>query len=147
MFRWDQRLSLATCLRATTPTTRPIESGDVRSLPFLVTHLEQSFAAPIAIYRDAMAFGPPEIKILGAYGLAATYLEIAIRARSALAPDDARGRFAFEPLLEPTLRCAKAAYDEVGFLAEDYPKAAKANAVVDFAIRNARIQGGLLRAP
>jgi hypothetical protein len=145
IFRWDQRLSFASCVRATTPITRPFESGDLQSLPLLVTHLEGSFATPIAIYRDAMAFGPPEVKILGAYGLASTYLEIAIRARSALAPDDTRGRFALEPLLEPTLRNAKAAFDEVGFLADDFPKAAKANAVVDFAIRHARTQARLLR--
>ena len=145
IFRWDQRLSFASCLRATTRPVPAVERGDVDALPALITRLEQAFATPISIYRDAMSFGPPEIRIQGAYGLASTYLEIAIRARSALDPTDERGRFALEPLLQPTLRSAIAAFDEVAFLAEDHPKAARANAVVDFSVRNARVQVRLLR--
>jgi hypothetical protein len=144
IFRWDQRLSFASCLRATT-TVAPIEPGDLQALPRLIAHLEDSFARSIAIYRDAMSFGPPEIRIQAAYGLATTYLDIAIRARLALTPDDARGRFALEPLLEPTFRSAIAAYDEVGFLADDFPKAARANAVTAYAVTHARFQARLLR--
>ncbi|HTR54141.1 MAG TPA: hypothetical protein VMJ10_25790 [Kofleriaceae bacterium] len=143
MFRWDQQLSLAAC-EATIEVPR-IEPGDVRALPGLVSHLERTLAASISLYRDAMSFAPPEARILAAYGLASVHLEIVVRARAALAPDDTRSRCALEPLLDDDLRAATAAFDEVGFLAEDFPKAAHANEVVEFAVASAAGQARLLR--
>ena len=143
LFRWDQQLSLAAC--RTTISVPRIEHGDVRALPGLVSHLEHALAGSISIDRDAMSFAPPEARIVAAYGLASTYLEIVVRARSALAPDDERTRCALDPLLENDLRAALAGFDEVGFLAEDYPAAAHANTVVELAVKNAAAQARLLR--
>src|SRR5207248_2192490 len=131
-FRWDQRLSFAACRQAV--AVAPIERGDVRALPGLVAQLEDAFAPSIAIYRDAMSLGPPELRVQGAYGLGSTYMAIVVRARAAILPDDERSRGALEPLLARDLRAAIAAFDEVGYLADDYPNAAGANSVVKLAV-------------
>lgn len=142
-FRWDQQLSLAACRVAV--HIAPIERGDVGALPGLVATLEAAFAPSIAIYRDAMSLGPPDVKILGAYHLGATYLAIVVRARNAIAPDDERSRQALDRLLALDLRAALAAFDEVGFLAEDDTRAARSSSIVKLAIVNARTSSEQLR--
>ena len=142
-FRWDQQFSLAACRAAVGIAL--IERGDVDAIPRLVAYLEGAFAPSIAVYRDAMSFGPPELKILGAYHLGTTYVAILVRARTAVAPDDERSRQVLERLLAADLRAAIAAFDEVGFLADDYPNAAGAGSVVKIAIRNARTLRDQLR--
>lgn len=142
-FRWDQRLSFAMCRESV--VVAPIERGDVRALPGMVVQLEDAFAPSIEIFRDVMSLGPPEFKILGAYGLGTTYMAIAVRARAVIEPDDERSRHALEPLLAPDLRAAFAAFDEVGYLAADYPNAAGANSIVKLAIANARAMRDQMR--
>jgi hypothetical protein len=128
VFRWDQRLSFASCRQS--GVVQRIERGDVGALPRLIARLERDVAPSITVYSDAMSFAPPELKIVGAYWLGATYLAIVVRAREAIEPDDSVSRRALEPLLAADLRAAMAAFDEVGFLAEDNPRAAAANPVV-----------------
>jgi hypothetical protein len=142
-FRWQQRLSLAACREEVTVARIP--KGDGRAIRALVAQLEHGFAASIAIYDDAMATGPAYVRILGAYGLGMAYLAIIVRARAALEPEDVVGRRALERLLDRDERAARAAFDEVGFLADDYPKATHDNPVVELAVRNARTEAERLR--
>lgn len=158
LLRWDQKLSMAACRQAL--VYMPV--SDPEGLRPMVAAIEHALAPSIAIYRDAMANGPAEIKIVAAYGLGMTYVNIAVRARGAIRAAGAsyggvgyggaayfhelkRMHDALEPLLAQDLRSAIAAFDEVAMLADDYPEAAKANDVVVHAIANARAESELLR--
>lgn len=152
---WQQRLSLAACRQdvVVPPVTTPQQVGT------LVATLERAAAPSIDMYRDAIANGPSEIRILGAYGMGMTYQNIMVRARRAIADNSIGGatygttafqrtealRLALEPLLRPDREGALAAYDEVARLAGEYPTAAKADRVVIWAVEDAANQAHLLR--
>ncbi len=101
--RWDQRLSLAGCLR--TPGSHHTVT-DPEQLRGYVAYLESTVTRPIEIYRDAIARGPWEVRLLAAYQLGQTYIDLMVRARLA-APGLQHD---LEPLLEPLRRDAVAAF-------------------------------------
>lgn len=152
---WQQRLSLAACRQEVTlpAVTSPQQVGA------LVASLESAAKPSIEMYRDAIANGPDQIRILGAYGMGMTYQNIMVRARRAIADNSMGGttygttafqrtqtlRLALEPLLLPDREGALAAYDEVARLADQSPKAATANSVVIYAVKDAANQARLLR--
>ena len=155
---WEQKLSTAACQQAL--VFMPV--SDPEGLRPMVAGIEHALAPSIAIYRDALANGPPQIKILAAYGLGMTYINIAVRARSSIRSAGAsyggvgyggagyfdelkRMHDALEPLLTADLKSALDAFDEVAVLADKYPDAARANAVVANAIANARAEAEMLR--
>lgn len=154
---WAQRLSVAACRQsiALTPVSDP------EQFPALVSRLDQAMAPSIEIYRDAMARGPTEIKILAAFGLGMTNLNIIVRARSAVrVRDGAFGGAAYgtayiefsqklhralEQLLVKNRTAALTAFHEVARLAESDPIAARANQVMPIVIETAESQAALLR--
>ncbi|MGE5183097.1 MAG: hypothetical protein ACM31C_13595 [Acidobacteriota bacterium] len=155
--RWSQRLSLAACR----DQVAILPVSEYEGLQPLVTSLDNHAAPSIAIYRDAGSNGPTRIRILATYALGMTYLDTAVRARSAVRPGAQFGgptygnaayyeelnklHAALEPLLARDLRAASAAFEEVGFLAEDYPIPAMSSSLMRSVVRNARTQAQLLR--
>lgn len=149
--RWAQQLSRAAC-RDKIPL---LQVSDAEAFPSLVASLENHAAPSIELYRDAGTRGSAAMRIVATYHLGLTYLDIAVRARSAIRVDASYGgasygntayydelhrlHAALEPLLANDLRAARAAFDEVGFLAEDYPIPAHANDVVVKAVDNAEV--------
>lgn len=101
--RWEQRLSLAGCLR--TPAAR-LRVTDPEQLRGYVAYLESTVTRPVEIYRDAIARGPWEVRLVAAYQLGQTYVDLMVRARTA-APGMQRD---LEPLLLPLRREAVAAF-------------------------------------
>lgn len=154
---WARRLSIAACRQSISLT--PV--SDVEQFPALVASLNQAMASSIEIYRDAMARGPNEIKILAAFGLGMTNVNIIVRARSAVrVPDGAFGGAAYgsayielsqklhralEQQLVKNRDAAVAAFHEVARLAELDPAAARANQVMPMVIDIAQNQAALLR--
>lgn len=155
---WAQRVSVAACRQsvALAPVTDPEQFRP------MVARLEQAMAPSIAIYRDAIDHGPAQIKILAAYGLGMTNVNIIVRARSAVrvAADGGFGGAAYggsyldrsqrmhralEALLTRERDAALAAFHEVARLAAADPAAARANQVTRFAVENAQTQAALLR--
>lgn len=153
---WARRLSIAACRQSISVAT----VSDAEQFPALVSRFDQAMAPSIEIYRDAMARGPTEIKILAAFGLGMTNLNIIVRARSAVrVPDGAFGGAAYgtsyielsrklhealEPLLVKNRTAALAAFQEVARLAELDSAAARANQVMPVVIDIARTQAALL---
>ncbi len=154
---WAQKLSLAACRQ--TVVIAPVT--DPEGLRPMVAALEHAAEPSIELYRDAMGRGPSPVRMLGAYGLGMTYLNIAVRARGAIrVPTTAYGGATYgaayfehlqqmqrtlDPLLANDLAQALAAFDEAGFLAEDYPLAARSNDVVKNAVASAHAEADLLR--
>jgi hypothetical protein len=159
---WSQRLSVAACRQSI--ALAPV--SDPERFRAMVANLEHAMAPSLAIYRDAMAHGPTQIRILGAYGLGMTNLNIIVRARSTVRVADSHGTAAYggatygamtyidpylalhralDPLLAGERENALAAFREVARLASEDPAAARANQVMLVVIANARIQAILLR--
>lgn len=148
---WQHKLSMAACQQAV--LVMPV--GTAEGVRTMVTDLERAYAPSIAVYRDAKLKGPPQIKLLAAYGLGMSYVDIAVRARSAIrvaAPayggvgyggaayfqELRRMHELLEPLIAGDLASARAAFQEVGQLASENPAVARSNDVVRNAILNAR---------
>lgn len=157
---WAQRISVAACRQSI--ALAPV--SDPEQFRAMVAKLEQAMEPSLAIYRDAMARGPTEIRILAAYGLGMTHLNIMVRARSAIRVIDDRaayggaayGSFAYvdryqamhralEPLLVREREAAITAFRKVIALAYQHPLAARANQVMPVVIANATVQATLLR--
>jgi len=157
---WAQRLSVAACRQSI--ALAPV--SDPEQFRAMVARLEQAMAPSIAMYRDAMARGPAPIKILAAYGLGMTNVNIIVRARSAVrVPGDgasfggaAYGGRAYvdrsqrlhqelEALLVKERDAALAAFREVARLAHADPASARANQVMPVVIADAQTQAALLR--
>ena len=90
-----------------------------------------------------MAHGPAQIRMLAAYGLGMTAINLMVRARSAIpASTDRHGNLdthnPLEPLLTGHARAADTAFAEVDRLATEYPQDAAANVVVRNAVESAR---------
>src|SRR5678816_3433320 len=77
---WAQRLSVAACRQSI--ALAPVSSPE--RFRAMVAKLEEAMEPSLAIYRDARARGPAQIKILAAYGIGMTNLNIIVRARSAI---------------------------------------------------------------
>jgi hypothetical protein len=138
---WSQRLSLAQCEQGA--IAAPPAAGDPSQLRGLVASLETALQPSSQIYRDAMAHGPAQIRMLAAYGLGMTAVNLMVRARSAIPPStDRHGNLdthsALEPLLTGHARAADTAFAEVDRLATEYPEDAAANVVVRNAVASAR---------
>lgn len=162
LYPWMQRLSFAACRQAITlPTVT-----DAEQLAPMVASLEHAMAPSIAIYEDAVAHAPPnQIRILAAYGLGRTYVDMIVRARTAIHGADESMlvyggisyggtaylnrslalHYALEPLLKAEHDGALAAYREVARLADEDPAAARANAIMPIAIGRARLESMILR--
>ena len=154
---WARRLSIAACRQSI--SLAPV--SDAEQFPALVARLEQAMAPSIEIYRDAMARGPNEIKILAAFGLGMTNRNVIVRARSAVrVPDGAFGgatygtayielsqklHRALEQLLVKNRDAALAAFHEVARLADLDPIAARASQVMPVVIDIAQTEAALLR--
>ena len=125
LVRWDRMLSLAGCLRAAEPR-RTI--SDPEQLRDLVSGLRTSLQRPIGIYRQALRRGPWEIRLIAAYQLGQTYVDLAVRAREAAGSPTLRAEL--EPLLVPYEAAAIDAFAEVHTIALEAPAGAAADAVV-----------------
>ena len=157
---WAQRLSVAACRQSI--ALAPVSSPE--RFRAMVAKLEQVMEPSLAIYRDAMARGPVQIKLLAAYGIGMTHLNIIVRARSAIRVIDDGASFggavyggspyvdpyqalhrALEPLLARQREAALTAFREVARLAFEHPLAARANPVMPVVIAIAAVQVRLLR--
>lgn len=153
---WHQRLSFAAC--RTSLALEP--TSDMRDYPRMIARIDRAVQPSIATFRQAMTRGPtPEIRMLGAYGLGATYLGTMVRAReSVLVTDAAYGGSTYggadrrqtmhaplELLLVPYNAAAVSAFQEVLRLAEQHPSAARANSVMTYIVADARRQISLLQ--
>ncbi len=157
---WAQSLSMAACRQSI--ALAPV--SDPEQFRPMVAKLEQAMAPSSAMYRDAAARGPMQIKILAAYGLGMTNLNIMVRARSAVriaGPDTSLGGAAYggmaylersrrlhqllEALLVTERDAALAAFHDVARLAHGDPRAAQANRVMTLVIADAQRQAALLR--
>ena len=152
---WQQKLSLAACRADVTvaPVTAPGQLGAV------VATLDDAMAPSRTIYRDAIAHGPDRIRILAAYGLGMTYVEVIVRARDAIVADSGFGgstyggryershamHFALEHLLASDRDAALAAFDEAARVADADPAAARADQVTELAVANAWVEAEMLR--
>jgi len=157
---WAQRLSVAACRQAIelAPVTDPEQFRP------MVTRLEQAMEPSMALYRDAMARGPAPIRILAAYGLGMTNVNIIVRARSAIhvpGNGSAFGGAAYggrayldrsrrlhqslEALLVKERDAALAAFHELARLAHADPASARANQVMPVVIADAQRQAPLLQ--
>ncbi len=123
--RWDQHLAYAGCLRSA-PLARLTDPEQLR--PF-VARLESDVERSIGIYRDAMARAPWEMRLLAAYQLGQTYVDLVVRARNAV---DARTRPELEPLLVPYIRDAQTAFTQAWAVGEELP----AGVACDDLVRN-----------
>jgi hypothetical protein len=133
---WDQLLSTAACRQTLVVAT--VDNAD--QLPALVAGLDTAIAPALAIYREAMSFAPPTLRIVAAYQMGLAYTNILVRARAALATTGNAPalREALEPLLDHDRRAAIAAFDEASFLADDYPWAERSDSVVKTAVTSSR---------
>jgi hypothetical protein len=157
---WAQLLSMAACRQSI--ALAPV--SDPEQFRPMIARLEQAMAPSIAMYRDAMARGPTQIKILAAYGLGMTNVNLIVRARSAL--DITGGDASFggasyggtayldrsrrlhqllEALLVKERDAALAAFHDVARLAHQDPDAAQASRVMAFVVMDAQRQAALLR--
>lgn len=145
--RWGRKLSLAGCLRQTARDSRDVRDPEL--LRAMVRGLAASVERPIQIYREVMGEGPWELRLLAAYSLGTTYIELAVRARVAVARSDgdltaaARSdelHAALEPLLEPYKYAAIEAFAEAETIANEIP----VTAAVDDLVRN--VVGGTTAA-
>lgn len=161
LYPWMQRMSLAACRQEITLTA----VRRVDEMVVMISTLRAAMAPSIAIYKDAMARGPNEVKILAAYGLGRTYVDMIVRARTAIHGVDqsmlAYGgngyggtaflnrslalHYALEPMLKAEHDGALEAFRQVAQLAEDDPAAARANAIMPIAITTARVESMILR--
>ena len=123
--RWDQRLSLAGCLRASGPRVRVTDPEKLRGY---VAYLASTVDRPVEIYRDAIARGPWEVRLLAAYQLGQTYVDLITRARAAT-PGLELDR---EPLLVTWQRDAIAAFTTAWAAGEELP----AGVACDDLVRN-----------
>lgn len=123
--RWDRMLSLAGCLRAAEPRPAVTDPEQVRGV---VTGLRSSLQRPIGIYREALRRGPWEIRMLAAYQLGQTYVDLSVRAREAVGSPSLRGEL--EPLLVPYQVAAIDAFAQVQTIALEVPAGTAADAVV-----------------
>lgn len=156
---WAQSLSMAACRQSI--ALAPV--SDPEQFRPMIARLEQAMAPSIAMYRDARVRGPMQIKILAAYGIGMTNLNLIVRARSAvrIAGGDAsfggatyggttqversrRLHQLLEALLVHERDAALAAFHDVARLAHDDPQAAQANRVMTYVVANAQIQAALL---
>jgi len=112
--RWDQRLSLAGCLRAPGPSVRVTDPEQLRGY---VAYLASTVDRPVEIYRDAIARGPWEVRLVAAYELGQTYADLIVRARAAT-PGLEHDR---EPLLVSWQRDAVAAFTTAWAVGEELP--------------------------
>jgi hypothetical protein len=147
---WSQRLSLAQCEQGA--IAAPPAASDPSQLRGLVASLESALQPSTGIYRDAIAHGPAQIRMLAAYGLAMTEVNLMVRARSAIpASTDRHGNLdthnALESLLTGHARAADTAFAEVDRLATEFPEDAAANVVVRNAVASARSQLHGRRSP
>lgn len=138
---WSQRLSLAACEQGA--VAAPAPTSDPAKFRELVESLESAMQPSTAIYRDAMAHGPPQIRMLAAFGAGMTAVNLMVRARSAIpASRDVQHNLALHNALEPLLaghaRDADAAFTEVDRLATEFPADASANPVVKSIVASAR---------
>lgn len=157
---WAQSLSMAACRQSI--ALAPV--SDPEQFRPMIARLEQAMAPSIATYRDALARGPMQIRLLAAYGLGMTNVNIIVRARSAVhitggdasfggasyggTPSVERSRRLhqlLEALLVKERDAALAAFHDVARLAHEDPGAAQANRVVAFAVMDAQRQAALLR--
>lgn len=156
---WAQRLSVAACRQSI--ELAPV--SDPEQFRPMVTRLERAMEPSMVSYRDAMARGPAQIKILAAYGLGMTNLNIIVRARTAVRVPGggafggaAYGGRAYldrsqrlhqslEALLVKERDAALTAFHEVARLAHADPASARANQVMPVAITDAQRQAALLR--
>jgi hypothetical protein len=138
---WSQRLSLAACQQDT--IAAPAPTSDPAKFRGLVESLDSAMQPSTAIYRDAMAHGPPQIRMLGAFGVGMTAVNLMVRARSAIpASRDFEHNLALHNALEPLLaghaRDADAAFAEVDRLATEFPADVSANPVVKSIVAGVR---------
>lgn len=155
---WWQRLSVAACRQSITlaPVSEPEQFRP------MITRLEQAMAPSIAMFSDALARGPRQVKILAAYGIGMANLNIIVRARSAvrIAATGAWGgasygtgeversrrlRGALDALLVRERDAALAAFRELARQANEDPRAAHANPVMSFVVADGERQAALLR--
>ena len=129
--RWDQRLSFAACLR----TARPARVTDPEQLRGYVAHLAASVDQPVEIYRDAIARGPLEVRLLAAYQLGETYLDLVVRARSSVPPELIRD---LDPLLVGFERQAAAGFTSAWAIGNEIPSGVPADEVVRNIIADTR---------
>lgn len=133
---WAGRLSVAACRQgsiAIAPVTDP------EKLRGTIAALEHAVEPSVAIYKDAMANGPIQIRMLAAYWLGMTYTNVAIRARAAiptggdimsdltLADRYLTLHRTIEPLLANERALALAAFEEGVRLADSDPTRATGN--------------------
>ncbi|HEX8106512.1 MAG TPA: hypothetical protein VF516_02240 [Kofleriaceae bacterium] len=157
---WAQSLSMAACRQSI--TLAPV--SDPEQFRPMIARLEQAMAPSIAMYRDALARGPMQIKILAAYGLGMVNVNIIVWARSAVhipGGDPSFGGASYggtsyvarsqrlhqllEALLVKERDAALSAFHDVARLAHEDPRAAQANQVMAFVVMNAQMQAALLR--
>jgi len=151
---WAQRLSLAACREGAIevgPVTDPDKLRDT------VAALDRAIEPATAIYRDAIANGPAQIRMLAGYGLGMAYVNVAVRARSAIPggifnSGDAAAidRFdtlhrTLEPLLVRDRDRAIAALSNTVALADADPADASANGVMTWVVASARAELALLQ--
>lgn len=139
---WARKLSVAGCLRHQVVTRRGV--SDPELLRAMIDNMRAEVDRPIAIYREVMHGAPWELRLLAAYSLGNTYLEIIVRARAAIAHpmfperdlDSAAAsadlHAALEPLLEPYKLAAIEAFAQAETIADEIPAAV----AVDDLVRN-----------
>jgi len=131
--RWDQRLSLAGCLRTLGPNRRVTDPELLRGY---VAYLASSVDRPVEIYRDAIARGPWEVRLLAAYQLGQTYVDLLVRARNAIAGLPLSRDL--EPLLVPFERDAVAAFTTAWAIGGELPSGVACDDLVRHVIADTR---------
>ena len=112
--RWDQHLAYAGCLR----TAPPARLSDPEQLRPFVARLESDVERSIGIYRDAIARAPWEMRLLAAFQLGQTYVDLVVRARNAVGEKE---RPALEPLLVPYEKDAVVAFTQAWAIGSELP--------------------------
>ena len=118
---WEQRLSIAACLSdaiAVEVVTDPANERDV------VAMLDHRIDPSVAIYQDAIANAPLQLRVVAAYGLGMTYTNVLVRARIAIP------KRTLEPLLVTDQEHALAAFREAVKLADSDPKSTAGSPVI-----------------
>jgi hypothetical protein len=140
---WENRLSIAACRQRTTLIAPVTDPEKLRSM---VAMLENAIEPSVAIYQDAIANAPARLRILAAYGLGRTYIDLVVRARAtipgggeimdnlALADRYAMLHRTLEPLLVRDRQRAVDAFAEAVRLAEAAPEEVSANKVMTDAV-------------
>lgn len=139
--RWDQRLSLAGCLR-TAPLARTIEDPEL--LRGYVAYLESTATRPVDIYRDAIARGPFEVRLIAAYQLGQTYLDLIVRARSTVPPSL---EHELDPLLAGLAQQAIAGFTIAWAIAGELPAGVPCDDVVRNVIAGTQAQLDAIELP